>query len=163
MSSFLTQQVTALEDVLAGLSSFRSWCGAADAAAAKAGYLFGYDTTTDAAKPARGCALSDEDDWSMQRDADGAGQDNYGREIAVGLYFWEVLGEGVEWTAVNRQAFLDALAGIWLDLLNGCDAGGLRVTSLEKISWTDDFQMRCIDELTGRRGYQYGVRLTTRI
>jgi hypothetical protein len=114
-------------------------------------------------QPARGCAVGDTDDWKLMRDADGAGIDNYGRELTVGLFFWEVLGTAEDWDGTNRQAFLDALGGLMIDLADACDANGLRVVQLEKVAWDNDFELRCVDDETGRKGYQLAVRLTTRV
>jgi len=58
---------------------------------------------------------------------------------------------------------LDALAQFAIDLADGCDVAGLRVMRVAKVPWNEDFQLRCLDSEEGRKGYQYGLTLTTRV
>ena len=163
MSSFLSTPLIEAENALAADATFLAWCGAIDAADAKANYIFSDDSKIESELPAKYAALSEMDGWSFTRIADGAGRGSFHfNNGQFSLVFVEEVGLTVEsYTATNRIAFKDTVAGFITDFLNNFEGTGQRVTSLSQIPFSDQFPMRGEVENGGKYIYQYGISVVT--
>jgi hypothetical protein len=156
MATFLTNPIAYLETILAQYATFRTWCGAATEAEAKSSHIFSFDAIADSAKPAKFVSISDSE-WTMVRDAAGAGSEHFARQQRLEVFFFEDLGM-TAWAEATTKTFLDNIANFVLELASKAEStGGFRISSITKKSWEESFQLRAVDDEDGSYAYQYGI------
>jgi hypothetical protein len=159
MASFLTSINDALENVLANSAAFLTWSGAADAAEAKADYIFSFDEAPDPV-PEKWCNVRDMEPWSFSRDSDDSdgGAAAMTEEATIEIVLFETVDD---WDETNARAFMDAMGSIILDVLNNAATYNLRTASITKKPYTDVIRLRATDGKV--KGYQYGWRYAHKI
>lgn len=159
-ATFLTATMEAAEDAFANNAAFRAWCGATDAADAKASYIFSEDAVHGGENlPDAYVVISEIEDWVYNRSGEGSGSGNFLFESgSVNVTFQQVLADGVDWTAANRIAFKDFIGAQIAPFTTAYEGNGFRLLGISKVSFNDDgaYRLRVVfDDLDGRKGYMY--------
>lgn len=159
MASFLSTPLISAETALAADTNFLTWSGASDATDAKANYIFSDDSKIDGELPTKYAAISEMQDWQFTRNGMGAGRANF--QFTGGFFhivFTEEVGtEITAYTAVNRMAFKDQVAGFANSFIINFEATGQRLNSVGQMPFTDQFPFRGQATEGGKYLYQYGI------
>jgi len=165
MASFLSTPLISAEDAIANSAGFRIWCGASSVADAKANYIFSDDVREESELPARYAAMTEMEGWSYGRLAEGAGRGSFrftGGQFHI-VFSQEVGTAVTDYTATNRIAFKDSIAGFISDFMDNFEGAGQRITDITKIPFSDTFPFRGEATDGGTYIYQYGVTVNTGI
>ena len=162
MASFLSTPITTAEDAIANSTAFRTWCGATSVADAKANYIFSDDSQAEDDLPENYAVIGELEGWMYSRIAIGQGPGSFKFTSGVfNVVFVEDVGDTEDdFTAANRIAFKDSIAGFIYDFMTNFQSAGQRLKEISNIPHSENFPFQGSTQ-EGRYVYSYGIAVTS--